>query len=161
MLPPVRSLCFLFSTVIVFSKLFPFCFFHPFKIKLLSPMHFSRGATLRSIAHGHSPSAVHACGGWPDSFGYKRVGSFATSEPSTSINMAGGHSRGVSSYECFLREVVGKYWPSSGLSPLAAQGIPVGLPILLVTSDDLLPRRLRTRLCLKYDGHLSCSYLIF
>ncbi len=78
-----------------------------------------------------------------------------------SINTAGSHSRGVSSYERFPQEVVGKYWPSSGWSPLVTQGIPIGLPILLVTFDDLLPRRLQRRFRLKYDGHLSCSSLVF
>ncbi len=60
----------------------------------------------------------------------------------------------------FFEKVVGKYWPSSGWSPLVAQGILVGLPILLVTSVDLLPRRLRRCLRLKYDGHLSFSSLL-
>ncbi len=63
---------------------------------------------------GRSFTVGDVRGEWPNSFGYERVGSFATSGPPTSINTAGGHTRGVSSYECFPREVVGKYWHSSG-----------------------------------------------
>ncbi len=119
------------------------------------------GVVVHLVWPGSRSPSAHARGGWPDSFSYEWVGSFATSEPLMSINTAGGHSWGVSSYECFLQEVVDKYWPSSGWSPLVTKGVPVGLPILLVTSDDLLPRRLRRRLHLKYDRHLSCSSLVF
>ncbi len=106
------------------------------------------GVIVHLLWPGGRSLSAHVHGGWPDLFGYEWVGLFATSGPPT--------SRGVSSYERFPREVVGKYLPISGWSPLVAQGIPVGFPILLVTNGDLLPRCLQWRLHLKYDGS-SCA----